>query len=99
MRLGRADAEDGVEGEAVEVPRRRPGARRAVRRRERVALDLHRPAAIAVMRRERLEGRSIRDPLRLPFEDEVEPGDLAASVQAGFATRLRPFCVPGPIAM
>jgi hypothetical protein len=56
-----------------EVPRRRAGARRAVRRRERVAVHLHGPAALAVKRGDRLERRRVGDAPGLALEDHVHP--------------------------
>ena len=99
VRLGRADAEDGVEGEAVEVPRRRPGARRAVRRGEGVAFTCtgqppSRKCAASTWR----VGASVTCTAS-PSKTRSSPVTWQASVQAGFAARLRPLRVPGPIAI
>src|SRR5205823_979852 len=48
VRLRGRDAEGGMEREAVELPGRRPGARRAERGGERVLADLGRPPAVPV---------------------------------------------------
>src|SRR6185503_13742460 len=75
VRLGRRDAEDRVEPEAVEVPRGWTRARRAVRRGESAALDLDRPATLAVARGKLVERWTVADPLGRPFEDDVDALD------------------------
>src|SRR5687768_11909 len=72
VRLLAGDPEGGVEPEAVEVPGRRPGARRAVRGRECVALDLRRPPLRAVERSQPLQRRPVGDPRRLALEHEID---------------------------
>ena len=89
VRLGGGDTEDRVEGEAVEVPGRRSRARRAVRRRERLALHLRRPPALAVQAGHRLQRRPIGHPGRFALQDEVDAlqahGDRAGRVRRQIA--------------
>ena len=94
VRLGRGVPDGGVESEAVEVPGRRAGARGAVRGREGVALDLHRPAALPAARSHPLQGRPIGYPDRLAFEDDVDGrqpgGDRAGRIRGQIAGLARP---------
>ena len=80
--------------EAVEVPGRWPGARRAVGGCERVALDLRRPPLRAVERGQPLQRRPIGDPGRLAREHEIDAaqrgGDRAGRVRRQVAGLARP---------
>ena len=70
--LSRGVPDGGVEGETVEVPRRRTGAGGAEWPREGRALDLHRPAALPAARGQALQGRPVGYPDRLAFEDDID---------------------------
>src|SRR5918995_763254 len=70
--LGGRDAEDRVGREPEQMPRRRAGAGRAVRRGERLALHLHGPAALAVDRSYRLERRRVDDASSVSLDDQVD---------------------------
>src|SRR5262245_55748803 len=71
IRLAGGDAKGGVEGEAVDMPGRRPGARGAERCCEGITLHLGRPATFAIEARHRLQSRLIRDSGRLALKNEV----------------------------
>src|SRR5438093_13285308 len=70
--LRRGDAEAGVEGEAVELPGRRPGTRGAERRREGLALHLRRPATLTIPARRLLQCRLIDHSGRLALKNKVD---------------------------
>src|SRR6266536_4067209 len=72
VRFRGGDPERGVEGEEVQLPRRRSGARGAERRGERVALHLGRPPTLAVQAGHPLQRRWIGDPGRLALQDQVD---------------------------
>src|SRR5215207_975790 len=84
VRLDGGDTEDRVESEPVEVPGRWSRARRAVRRRERLALHFRWPATLAVEAGQRLQRWPIGHPGRLALQNEVDPlqahGDRAGRV-------------------
>src|SRR6266511_3375091 len=65
------DAEGSMEGEAVEIPGRRPSARCAERGGQRLTLDLRRPASVASHGRHTLERCAIGDDGRVALEHEV----------------------------
>jgi len=94
VRLGCGVPDGGVESEAVEVPRRRAGARGAERAREGVALHLHRPAGFPAARSQPLQGRLIAYPDRLAFEHHVDGrqagGDRAGRIRGQVAGLARP---------
>src|SRR6188768_1392904 len=71
VRLFGCHAESGRWRHRVEVPRRRPGARRAVLVRKRAILDVRWPAAIGVALGEPLERLVIGHALDDPLDDEV----------------------------
>src|SRR4051812_34775531 len=73
VRLCGGDPEGGVEGEAVELPGWRPGARGAERRGEGISLHLRGPATFAIQTCRRLQCRLIRDSGRLALKNEVDP--------------------------
>src|SRR5690348_8432656 len=64
--LGPRDADNRVEGEAEDVPRRRAGAGRAVGGGQGVARDLGGPAAVAVDRGDPLQRARVAHPLGGP---------------------------------
>src|SRR5215207_11714828 len=84
VRLYGGDTKHRVEGEPVEVPGRWSRARRAVRRRERLALHFRWPATLAVEAGQRLQRRPIGHPGRLALQNEVDTfqahGDRAGRV-------------------
>ncbi len=91
------DAEGGMEGESVDVPGRRPGARGAVGSRERVALDFSRPSTRTIQARHFLQRWSIGHSGRVALKTRSMPSSLTEIVQAGFAARLRDLRVSGPL--
>ena len=95
VRFGGGDADGGVECEAVQMPGRRSGARRAEWGGERVVLDLRRPAAGPVAAGDLLEGRAVGDACSCAVENEVDASSRVEIVHAGFAARLRDLRVPG----
>src|SRR5262245_58568435 len=72
IRLCCSNPEGGVKREAVDVPGWWSGARGAVRCRERLALHLCRPPALAVQFCRLLQRRLIGDPVRFAFQHEVD---------------------------
>jgi hypothetical protein len=73
VRFRCSDPDCCVEGEAVQVPRGRSGARRAEGSRESVALHLGRPPALAEDAGHLLHRRPVDDPGRFALEDDVDP--------------------------
>ena len=67
------------------------------RRRERISVDLRRPAGVAVDRGEPFERVCIGDPLGAAFEHDVDAGQAAETVHARLATRFRALRVRGPV--
>src|SRR5262245_53549916 len=72
--FGGGDTEHGVEGEDVEVPGWRAGARCAERGGVGVALNLAWPTGAAVVGGHPLQGVRVGDPDCLAFQDEVDAG-------------------------
>ena len=97
VRLRGRDAEGGLEREAVQVPRRRTGARRAEGCRERVAVDLGRPppSRYTAARRSSVPVSVIRS--ARPSSTTSMPGSRHESVHAGLAARLQALQVSGPV--
>src|SRR6266498_222571 len=100
VRLRRGDAEGNMEGEAIELPGRRSGARSAERSRERLAFHLGRPSTLTVQARRLLQRRLIGLSVTLvasPSRTRSIPSSLHDLVQAGLVARLRALRVSGPL--
>src|ERR671933_1492871 len=96
VRLLAGDAEGGVEREAVEVPGRWPGTRRAVGSHKRVALDLRRPPLLAVEPGQPFQRRPVGDPGRLAREHEIDAAERGGDRAGRVRGQVAGFAGPGP---